>query len=195
MPDVICRHKIWQRGSNSSIMGQCGGCRLPATLRDNVTKKHYAAAYAKPVECILDPDIGVEYVYADNPRLQLAHHEMMAQGRMVEEALRAVRDSEEDLARYTELQGATGCRGISTPISILEYTDCSTFFKYPVAHCMALGLHSQFMKQMRDVLGADGFNTACRRADKRSLFILRPSLMKRPVRRMLPESSLNLLRG
>jgi hypothetical protein len=101
-------------------MGQCGGCRLPSTLRDNVTKKLYSAAYAKPVECILDPDIGVESVYADNPRLHLAHHEIMAQGRMVEEALRDVRDSEENLACYTELKGATGCRGISTPFSILE---------------------------------------------------------------------------
>ncbi len=105
MPDVVYRHKIWQRGSNNSIMGLCGGCRLPTTLRDNATKKHYAAAYAKPVECILDPDIGVEFVYADNSRLQLAHHEMMAQGRMVEEALRDVRDSEENLAYYMESKG------------------------------------------------------------------------------------------
>ncbi len=51
------------------------------------------------------------------------------------------------------------------------------------------------MKQMRDVLGDDGFNTACRRADKRSLFILRPSLMKHFVKRMLSESSPNLLSG
>ena len=176
-------------------MGQCGGCRLQATLRDVGSGKAYAAGYSKPVDCILDPDIGVESVYADNPRLHLAHHEIMAQGKMVEEAWRAVRDSEENLARYNELKGATGCRGVSTPISILEYTDASTFLEYPVAHCMALGLHSQIMKQMRDVLGSDEFNFACRRADKRSRFILRPSIMKRPVKRMLPESSVNLLSG
>ena len=27
-------NKIWQRGSNNSLMGQCGGCRLPATLQN-----------------------------------------------------------------------------------------------------------------------------------------------------------------
>lgn len=98
----------------------------------------------------------------------------MAQGRIVEEALRAVRGSEEYLARFNELKGATGCRGISTPISILEYTDATTFFEYPVVHCMALGLHSKIMKHMRDVIGADDFNNDCRRADKRCRFILRP---------------------
>ncbi len=109
-------------------MGQCGGCRLPPTLRDIGTGKAFAAGYAKPFDCILDPDIGVESDYADSPRLYLAHHEIVAQGRMVEEALRVVRGSEENLARYNELKGATGCNGISTPISILEDTNASTFF-------------------------------------------------------------------
>ena len=77
----------------------------------------------------------------------------------------------------------------------LKYTDATTFMEYPVAHCMALGLHSQFMKQMRDVLGDDAFNNACKRADRRIAYIRRPSVLKRPVKRMLPESSLNLLSG
>ena len=88
---------------------------------------------------MLDPDIGVEYLYADNPRLTLAHHEIMEQGRMVEEARVAVGRGND--VRYTELKTATGCRGLSTPIVILNYTDATTFFEYHVAHCMALGLH------------------------------------------------------
>ena len=187
--------KIWQRGSNNSLMGQCGGCRLPATLRDPKNEKKYAAGYTNPVPCILDPDIGVEYLFADDPRLNLAHHEIMAQGKMIEESWLEVRNCNEQLARYNELKSATGCRGLSTPIVMLEYTDASTFFEYPVAHCMALGLHKQFMIQMRECLGADQFNSACRRSDKRCAFILRPSLLKRPVKRMLPDSSLKLLSG
>lgn len=176
-------------------MGQCGGCRLPATLRDPNTGKAYMGGYVEPVQCILDPDIGLEYVYADNPRLNLEHHEIMAQGAMVEDAMKAIRNSEDNRARYLELKATTGCRGASMPITILEYTDASTFLEYPVAHCMALGLHSQIFKHMRDILGAHEFHNACRRADKRSSFILRPSAMKRPVKRILPESSLNLLSG
>ena len=144
---------------------------------------------------MLNPDIGVEYVYANNPRLFLSHDEVMEQGKMVEEARRAVRNSEDNIARYNELKGATGCRGLSTPISLLEYTDATTFFEYPVAHCMALGLHSQLLKQMRDTLGAEQFNKACRKTDKRSSHILRPSVLKRPIKNMLPDSSLNLLSG
>jgi len=55
------------------------------------------------MECLLDPDIGVEYLFADNPRLTLAHHEIMEQGKMVEEACVAVAKEEENLVRYTEL--------------------------------------------------------------------------------------------
>ena len=62
-------------------------------------------------------------------------------------------------------------------------------------HCMALGLHSQNLKQMRDVLGYDTFNSACKRADKRAVFLLLPYVLKRHVKRMLPETSLNLLSG
>ena len=80
---------------------------------------------------------------------------------------------------------------MSTPIVILEYTDATSFFEYPIAHCMALGLHSQIMKQ----IGDDQFNSACRRADKRSVFLLRPSSLKRHVKRILPESSLNIFSG
>jgi hypothetical protein len=189
------RHKIWQRGSNNSIMGQCGGCRLPATLRDPTTGKAYTGGYLNPVECLLDPDIGVEYLFSNDPRLNLAHHEIVAQGKMIEESWMAIRASEENLARYKELKSATGCRGQSTPIATLEYTDASSFFEYPVAHCMALGLHSQFMKHMRNTLGEDAFNRACRRSDKRCAYILRPSILKRPVKRILPESSLNLFSG
>jgi len=67
--------------------------------------------------------------------------------------------------------------------------------EYHVAHYRALGLHSQILKQMRDVLGYDAFNSACKRADKRAGFLLRPSVLKRHVKRMLPETSLNLLSG
>ena len=147
------------------------------------------------VRCLLDPIIGVEYLFSGDPRLDLAHHEMVAQGEMIEAARKSVRGSQENLARYNELKAATGCRGRSTPISLLKYTDSSTFFEYPVAHCMALGLHSQIIKSMRDTLGDDQFNRCCRRSDKRAAYILRPSVLKRPVKRMLPESSLNLLSG
>ncbi len=103
----------------------------------------YAAGYLHPVECLLDPDIGVEYLYADNPRLTLDHHEIMEQGRMVGEARVAVGRGND--IRYTELKTAKGCRGLSTPIATLNYTDSTTFFKYHVAHCMALGLHKQLV--------------------------------------------------
>ena len=191
----LIRHKIWQRGSNNNIFGQCGGCRVPATLRDPTSNKAYTAGYLEPIECILDPDIGVEYLFANDPRFALAHHEIVEQGKIVDQAKEVVAKGEDNLARYTELKSATGCRGLCTPIMILEYTDATSFFEYPVAHCMALGLHSQLMKQMRDVIGHEQFNNACKRADKRLAFILRPSSLKRPVKRILPESSSNLLSG
>lgn len=192
---VIFRHKIWQRGSNSSVHGQCGGCRLPATLRDPESNKPYSAGYLKPVECLIDPDIGIEMLLADDPRLRLSHHDIMAQGEMIEISKEAVRNGSEQKVRLEDLKGATGCRGKSTPITLLTYTDAYTFMEYPVAHCMALGLHSQIIKQMRDVLGFEAFNNACKRADKRAGYLLRPSILKRPVKRMLPESSVNLLSG
>ena len=129
-------------GSHSSVFGKCGGCRVPATLRDLAANKPYAGGYLRPIECVLDPDIGVEFLYADNPRFALAHHEIMEQGKMVEEARVAVKEREENsVTRYSELKTATGCRGLSTPVTILEYTDSTTFFEYHVAQCMALGLH------------------------------------------------------
>ena len=67
--------------------------------------------------------------------------------------------------------------------------------EYPVAYCMALGLYIHFIKQMRDVLGEDAFNNTCKRVDKRVVYLLRSSALKRPVKRMLPETSLNLLSG
>ncbi len=105
---------------------------------------------------------------------------------MIEEARRAVGKGDDILARFIEVKIATGCRGVSVPISILQYTDATKFEEYPIAYCMALGLHNQFMKQMRDVLGEDAFNNACKRADKRVVYILRPSILKRRVKRMLP---------
>jgi len=80
-------------------MGQCGGCQLPATLRDATFGKPYSAGYLNPVECLLDPDIGVDYLFSSDPRLNLAHHEMVAQGKMIEESWMAVRDSKDNLAR------------------------------------------------------------------------------------------------
>ncbi len=81
--------------------------------------------------------------------MHLAHDEIMTQKRTVEDALRFVRSLEEERVRYEELKWATGCRGLSTPITILEYTDASTFLEYLVVHFMALGLHSQIIKEMR----------------------------------------------
>ena len=114
---------------------------------------------------------------------------------MIEESWMEVRNSKDNLACYEELKSATWCRGLSTHVVMLEYTDDSTFFEYPVEHCMALGLHEQIMKQMRECLGADQFNHACRRDGKRCTLILRPSIFKRSVKRMLPDSSLKLLSG
>ncbi len=102
---------------------------------------------------------------ADNPRLRLSHHDIMAQGEMVEISKEAVWNGSEQKVRLEDLKGATGCRGKSTPITLLTYTDAYTFMEYPVAHCMASGLHSQIAKQMRDVLGFEAFNNACKRAD------------------------------
>jgi hypothetical protein len=175
--------------------GQCGGYRIPATLKDGTSGKSYTVGYLKPVECMIDLDIGVKMLFAGDKRLILAHHEIMAQGKMIEESRQVVGKSDEHLARFTELKAATGCRGVSVPISILLYTDATTFVVYPEAHCMALGLHSQFMKQMRDVLGEDAFYNSCKRANKRVVYILRPSILKLPVKRMLPESIRNLLSG
>jgi hypothetical protein len=115
----------------------------------------------------LDPDIGAEFLYTDNPRFSLAHHEIMEQGKMVEDAGVAVAKAEVNLIRYTELKAAPGCRGLYTPIIILEYTDSTSFLEYLVAHCMALAMHKQLMIQMRDVIGHDQFINACRRAVKR----------------------------
>jgi hypothetical protein len=109
---------------------------------------------------------------------------------MIDESKKSVRDSLEIVARYEALRSATSCRGTSTPITMLKYNDASTFFEYQVAHCMALGLHSQFFKRMWDIIGDDPFNKDCRRADKRSFYILRPSILKRPGKRILPKSSL-----
>ena len=55
----------------------------------------------------MDPDIGVEYLFANDPRLNLAHHEIMAQGKMTEESWLEVRNSNEQLARYNEVKSAT----------------------------------------------------------------------------------------
>ncbi len=44
----------------------------------------------------------------------------------------------------------------------------------------------------RDTSGKDQINRACKRSDKRVALVLRPSLLKRRVERMLPESSLNI---
>ena len=60
---------------------------------------------------------------------------------------------------------------------------------------MDLGLHKHLMTQMRDVIGPDDFNNACRKADKRSKYWLRPSHFKRPVKRILFESSFNIMSG
>ncbi len=192
---MLCRHKIWQRGLNNSLFGQCGGCRLPATLRDLDTNKAYSAGYIKPVECVIDPDIGMEMLFAGDVRLRLTHHEIMAQGEMMEKLKEAVRNGSEHKTRLEDRRGRTGCRGISTPISILTYTDAYSFMEYPIAHCIGLGLHPHILKLMRDCLGCDEFNSACKRADRRAAYLLRPSVLKRPVKRMLPKSSLNLLSG
>ena len=76
-------------------MGQYGGCRLPTTLRvpGAIPDKAYAGGYLNPVECLLDLDIGVEYLFANDPRLNMAHHEIMAQGKMIEESWLEVRNS------------------------------------------------------------------------------------------------------
>ncbi len=120
---TLFRHTMWQRGSNSSIYGQCGGCRLPATLWDIESNKAYSALYLKPVECLIDPNIGMEILLANDPRLRLSHHEIMAQGKMIEKAKEAVRNAGEQKVRLEDLKDATGCRGISTPITFLPYTD------------------------------------------------------------------------
>ena len=80
-------------------------------------------------------------LFADDTRLYLVHDEIMAQGKMIEDARKAVQNREEIVARFTELKAATGCRGLSVPILILKYMDATTFMEYPVAHCIALGLH------------------------------------------------------
>jgi len=79
-------------------MGQCGGCRLPVTLRDPLTNKAYSGGYLNTVKCLLDPDIGADYLFSSDPHLDLGHHEIIAQGEMVEESWKSVRDSAEALA-------------------------------------------------------------------------------------------------
>ncbi len=95
------------------MFDQCGGCRVPATLRDPASNKPYTGGYAEPIECLLDFNIGVEYVYADNPRFTLTYHEIMEQGKIVEEARVAVHEGEENsVTRYYKLkvpQGAAVC--------------------------------------------------------------------------------------
>ena len=135
--------------------------------------------------------IGVECLHSSDPRLYLARHKIAAQGELVEESWKSVRNSQENVASYNELKATTCCQGRSTPICCLKCTDISTFFEYPVAHCMPLRLHSEIIKMMRDTLGKDEFHRACRRCDKRDAYIINPSLIKRHVKRMLPVSSLN----
>ncbi len=123
---------ILQRGSNSSINGQCGGCRLSATLRDLESNKPYSAGYLKPVECLIDPDIGIEMLLADDLRLRLSHHDIRMQGEMIEIYKEAVRNGSEQKVRLEDLKGATGCRGKLTPITLLTYTEAYAFREYPV---------------------------------------------------------------
>lgn len=101
------RHKIWQRGSKNSLMGQCGGSRLLATLCNPINDKAYVAGYLNPVPCLLDPDAWVKYLFATDLRLNMTHHEIMAQGKIIEESWLEVRNSNEQLARYNELKSAT----------------------------------------------------------------------------------------
>ena len=99
----------------------------------------------------------------------------------------AVRHSHDNLARYEALKSATCCRGQSTPIiTTLGYTDASSFFECPVAHCLAFGLHRQLFKDTRDIIGPDQFNRAYKKAEKRCAYILRPSILKRFVKRIPP---------
>ncbi len=90
--------------------GQCGGCGIPATFKDEKSGKAYTVDYLKPIECIIDPDIGVEILFANDTRLHLVHHEIMAQGKMIEEAQKALKKREKNVARFTELNVATECR-------------------------------------------------------------------------------------
>ena len=103
----------------------------------------------------------------------------------MEGARKVVQKGDEQLAHFNELKIVSGCRGLSVPIAFLQYSDATAFMEYPVAHYMALSLHNQFMRQMRDVLGEDAFNNDCKRVDKRAIYILRSSDLKRLAKRML----------
>ena len=66
-----------------------------ATPRDLESNKAYSVGYLKPVECLIDPDIGMEMLFANDPRLRPSHHEIVAQGEMIEKAKEAVRNAGE----------------------------------------------------------------------------------------------------
>jgi hypothetical protein len=50
---------------------------------------------------VLDPYIGVEFLHAKHPRFLLAHHDIVEQGKMVEQTQEAVGNSEEIFFRFT----------------------------------------------------------------------------------------------
>jgi hypothetical protein len=53
----------------------------------------------------------MEMLFTNDTSLRLSHHEIMAQGEMIEKAKEAVRNTGENNIRLKGLKGATGCRG------------------------------------------------------------------------------------
>jgi hypothetical protein len=193
----VCRHKAWLRGSNSSLNGQCGGCRAPATIRDSEggNNKAYIGGYSENFMFELDPRIGPQPFRCGDMRLRLTHNQMFEQALDIEYRRKLVKIGVEDKVRFDEIKAAYGCRGLCEPIRIMPWLDYTTYFAYPICHNLLLGLHGQILGNIRDKVGAKIFENAVRASDKLMMFLRRPAENKRPTKRILPEKSSNLFSG
>ena len=192
---IQCRYKTKLRGSNNGRNGQCGGCRAPATWRENHEGRAYIGGYSEPFEFVLDPRFGPELFFCGDERLRLTHDEMWEQGLEVRRHEKLVANGEIEKARLEEFKAAFGCRGLCDAIRKLTYSDYSTFFGYPICHTLLLGLKQQFPSNIRDKVGGEIFNAAVREADLWLIDVRSSFELKRPVKRILPASSNNLFSG
>jgi hypothetical protein len=117
---------------------------------------------------------------------------MWDQGLEIERHEKLLANGEIEKARLEELKAAFGCRGLSEAIRKLIYTDYSTFFGYPICHNLLLGLKQQIPNNIRDKVGVKVFNDAVKTVDECLADVRRPYELKRPVKRILPQSSNNL---
>jgi hypothetical protein len=174
-------HTSWLWGSHSSLNGQCGGCRAPATVRDPVIRnKAYIGGYSEDFFFQLDQTKGPEPFRCDDKRLKVTHNQMFEQALDIEYRKNLVKMGQEDQIRLEEIKAAYGYRGLCDHIRLMPWLEYPTNFAYPICHNLLLGLHSQIPGNIRDKVGAKIFENAVRHIDKQLMYVRRPSRTKRP---------------